>query len=172
MKFDPKSLLPYEDNNIISGCSKDEILTILSSAIGPKRALTRILSSTDSEKFPFQGFRNGDTVFFTGFNGKSSFFSPKIEAIVSSMQKGCSVRLKMRLSYPVLAFMAVWLGFSGLAAAMNLIGAVFSGSWNGSVFIGVVIPALMFLWGYVVCFLGFWLDSHKSKAIILKYIYG
>jgi len=164
MKIRLADLIPYEDITLHSDLSADEVRNRIASSINPGKALReRILQARQQEK-PFDGVQTGDSFSLHGFLGRNSFFSPVTEVTALPLPAGSIARLKMRLSHWVSVMMALWLGFSGLASLINLYAALSSEGTMFSKLVGISFPAILFLWGYLVCIVGFKLDSRRIRA--------
>jgi hypothetical protein len=164
MKMKVADLVPREDFTMHSELAADEIRERIASSINPNKPLGARLFQIRPQKRPFEGVQAGDSFNLHSFLGRNSFFSPVTKVNVIGAPSGSEVHIRMRLSRWVAVMMGLWLGFSGLATLINLVNALISEGTMYSRIIGISFPAILFLWGYLVCIVGFKLDSRRIKG--------
>jgi hypothetical protein len=160
------SFLPYERYSIAARFDDDELKKRLASSFSQRNFINNSLLGVRTQGVFFEGSQRDDRFMLSCVRGRSSFFSPVVDLVIRKSESGSVLDVKMRLSYLVMLFMGCWLGFSGLIGLLDIYLALFEPEKLGSFTVGVVFPWILFFWGYLVCLVGFKLDSHN----ITKYL--
>lgn len=168
-----KKLLPIESYTLTSTLNIDEIKKRISGNIEPKKTLRLSLFGNNSTK-PYEGEISGDTFQISRIINYRNSFLPIITGHISSYVGQTVIEIKMQPATSVIVFMCLWLGIVGFVCLLFLMGELFSLkeiTQNGFSF-GTAIPFIMFLFGWLLTFLGFKLESKKSKQFLSNLLEG
>ncbi|WP_300663801.1 hypothetical protein [Fluviicola sp.] len=92
-------------------------------------------------------------------------FLPVIKGTVSSFLNKTEIRISMKMHLAVTIFMIFWLSLTGIVASFILITilqSLISFNFHGLGF-PMLIPVMMFLFGYLMMLFGFKYEARKSK---------
>jgi hypothetical protein len=144
-------LLPFEKLTIESPKSMEEIHSQIDHSVMPKKLFGR------SEGKPLNGERsNSEFTMYRPIAYKNSFL-PVAFGTVKKDSSGCSIVINFRMNMAVNIFMFFWLSFT------LLIGFKFL---SKPIDIWSFVPVFMFLFGYGMMYLGFWLEVPKLKKLL------
>ncbi|MFN0063228.1 MAG: hypothetical protein ACKVPX_12040 [Myxococcaceae bacterium] len=137
----------------------DEIIRRLGAATEPSKWLRNPFSRNHK---PYQGQITGSTFKVTRVIHYRNSFLPTVVGSVRSDGTGAVIEATLRLNPFVTAFMALWLG-GVTAGAIGMTAHQLSGGKNPA---AAVVPALMFVFGYLLMQGGFLFESRKAKRFL------
>jgi hypothetical protein len=168
-----KKYLPFENYNLTTKLSNDDILKLIGENIQPKRAFSLKNLSYNYTK-PYTGEVSKNSFKMSrNINYRNSFL-PFITGKITSFLGETEVNIKMEPVSFVLIFMSVWLGVVGLVCiGMFLMGIlrikeVLQNGFSPM----LLIPFLMFGFGYALTYFSFKVESKKSKEFLAKLLDG
>ena len=155
MKF-----LPYEHLKIRTRLSTDEAQKRLADIIEAKRFFRWF----ESNHKPYQGIIEGSHFEVSRIIHYRNSFLPNIKGEIQPDMRGCSIDIRMYPHGIVIAVMILWLGSVGFFFLSMLGSFVFSAAQSHSGDLSILlIPAVMFAFGYALLLGGFKFESVKSK---------
>lgn len=162
MKF-----LPFENYVLMIKLSADEVYKRLFDNIEAKKGL-RFFSFNHRSTKPYEGEISGNMFIINRIIDYRNSFRPVITGQISTFAGQTQINVKMGLSIPVLIFISFWLGTLGLVCmGMLLIGLLQIKEILQQGFPPeLLIPFGMFIFGYLVIYIAFKVESIKSKEFL------
>jgi hypothetical protein len=161
-------LIPYECITIKTTLCKDEILQRLEINV----ATSRFFSIWSREPKPYQGEIDGSHFEITRIIHYMNSFLPIIKGEIKSEMGGSSILITMYPNVLAIAIMGLWLVGTGcmfLVFFINfLFSAILTGALKPSMPDTLLIPAGLFVFGYLAFLGGFKLESVNSKYFFRK----
>lgn len=158
-------LIPYEKLKIKTSLSVSDTLKKLDDAIEPKRSFRKLW---DSRHKPYEGKIEGTHFNATRIIHYRNSFLPVIKGEIQSEISGSTINITMHPHVFVIVFMSLWLGFVGFFFIAILGSFISSISQESAVGVStpamILIPAGMFIFGYVLLLGSFKFESVKSKT--------
>lgn len=158
-------LLPYENFNFTTKLSTTEVMDRLSKNVSPKS--TNVFSFNRDMSKPYTGKIYTNTFEISRVINYKNSFLPNINGTLTSFLGKTEVEIKMKPFTAVIVFMAIWLGFVGIACIGILI-YIFMNLSNFSFSFGIIIPFIMFIFGCLLCTIPFKMEAKKSKEFLFK----
>ena len=154
-------VLPYINQEYTSSMKPTELLDRLSQWVEPRQFWTRSLFKRQRSK-PFEG-----EVTQTGFEIRPiiryrNSFIPMIIGTVTSSEEGSSIQLEMKLHPFVKSFMSMWLAMVGV----GVIGSIFEMIQTQSFSLVIVVPLMMWGFGYVLANKGFAYEAKPAQSTL------
>jgi hypothetical protein len=148
-----KRYLPSDDFKLSTQLAPDEVKARLEAAVAADSGSSRL----------FRGGSDGGVFRLERVIGYRNMFLPQAQVVVKPTAGGSSLSVKLRLKAWAQAFTAVWLisSFSTILLAFYLIFK------SGSHLFLWVAPTLLFLFGYVMCMLGYKVEAANTKTTLL-----
>ena len=168
-----KTILPIEHYTLQSNLSIEEIRNRLSEIIAPKQAVSFSLFKNNSTK-PYEGEVAGNTFSISRIINYRNSFLPFITGRIDSYSGQTFITIEMRMFMPVIIFMCIWLGATGLVGLLFLLSTLFKlkeVTQQDFSFVTFV-PLIMFLFGWLLMFFAFKAESKKSKQFLLHLLEG
>jgi hypothetical protein len=151
------SILPYERLTIETTLTVEDAQRRLAEAVEPRK-YARWTFQTGSK--PFEGSITGEQFQISRVISYRNSFLPQISGRIRQGPQGATIEATLALHVVVMIFMAVWLlgvGCAGLVA----VSSVFSASRFEPM---GLIPIGMFVFGVLLCTLGFKFEAEKAKS--------
>jgi hypothetical protein len=168
MNMNLKNLLPFDNIELLTKLSVSEVRQRIESITEPRKNFSFTMFQNRTK--PYEGEVIGDSFEISRIINYRNSFLPIIKGDISSYMGQTSVMIKMRPVIFVLVFMAVWLGAVGLVCLAMIVAGItqlMQGVANGfSPFL--LIPFLMFAFGYGLITIAYKSESQKSKAFFKK----
>jgi hypothetical protein len=174
MKMNFSAFLPFENYMLTTKLSVDEVLKRIADNIQQKQGFSFSTFSRNYTK-PYTGQIIGTTFTMNrNINYRNSFL-PVITAQITPFPGQTQVNIKMLPTTFTLIFISFWLGVVGLACIGTLfMGLLQFGQILRNGFSPIfLLPFGMFVFGYLLVYVGFKVESKKSKiflANLLEYI--
>ncbi|GAB2813205.1 hypothetical protein [Ferruginibacter profundus] len=164
--------LPVENYTLSTKLSVDEVRDLITAHVAAKRGFTLGFYNTKVTE-PYEGEVKENTFTISRVINYRNSFLPIIKGSISSFIGRTQIDITMRPAVGVLIFMSVWLGAVGIACLCIIVVALMHITEIGNVFTQgfspvVLIPFGMFIFGYVLIYFGFKLESKKSKEFLQK----
>jgi hypothetical protein len=152
--------LPYEQINLKTNLSGEEITEILQNQTEPWRSIWTI-------GFGYTGYYFQGVILKNGFKIRRiiddrNIFLPNIKGTINPDEQGNSIKIIFSLPIIILLFWSVWMGIVILFALLILIILIGGGSFNGF----LIIPFVMMFFGYLICILPFNKEIRISKRYL------
>jgi hypothetical protein len=144
---------------IETALSIEEAQRRLAGAVEPRQVLRWSLKPRSK---PFEGSVDGEQFRISRVIGYRNSFLPQISGRIRQGPQGAVVEATLALHVVVMIFMAVWLLGVG-CAGVAVLSATFS---RGSFEPFGLIPLGMFVFGVLLCTLGFNFEASKAKALL------
>ena len=165
--------LPFEKFVITSKLSSEEVMKRLTDNLEPKRKGIGSYFNIKSSKPYFGVLTENKFEIHRIINYRNSFL-PQIKGTVSSYLGETEISIYMRPAKVVIGFMIFWLGIVGvicMAIIINLLQRL-NEIMNHKITPGAFIPFIMFVFGYLLIYFGFKVESKKSKAFLINLFEG
>ncbi len=156
-------LIPYERLTIKTTLRAGDALQRLEDSVEPRR----YFRWWGSGHKPYEGKVEGDRFTIARIIHYRNSFLPIIKGEIQSELGGCSIHITMYPHILVIAFMVLWLGGVGFAFLSFLgyfISSVQTSGQQPFSPAGLLLPAGMLAFGYVLFWGSFKFESVKSKA--------
>jgi hypothetical protein len=159
--------LPFENHLFTTTLSTLEVLHRIKENIEPNQGFI-LASSKRRYSKPYTGQINGLTFSMTrNINYRNSFI-PVITGQLITYSNQTEVKVKMRLNTFVLVFITFWLGTVGLVCLGEIITGLLR--FKQILFTGfspaLIMPFIMFTFGYLLVILAFKAESKKSMKFL------
>ncbi|MBZ5857738.1 hypothetical protein [Flavihumibacter profundi] len=168
-----KNIFPFESYTLESKLSVEEIKRRISENLDPKKTPQFSFVRNESTK-PYRGNISNDSFEIIRIINYRNSFLPTISGNINGFLGKTQIRIKMRPSIVIIVFMSLWLGLVGLICLFILIGGLLQAkqiTQNGFSF-GLLIPFIMFLFGWLLILFGFKSESKKSKEFLSTLLEG
>jgi len=164
-----KNYLPFENYELTTALSTDEVHTRLSNIIEAKKRFRLSLFKRNAVK-PYEGEINANSFCISRIIHYKNSFLPLIKGEIALAGDKTTIKIKMRPATSVLVFMSFWLGTVALVClALLVIGLL---RWKQILHSGfspmLLIPYIMLLFGSLLIYFGFKTESKKSKTYIAE----
>ncbi len=168
-----KKYLPFEDYVLTTALPVDEVYRRLAKNIGPKK-IFRLSLSDRSPSTPYEGSIGGNTFKISRIIGYRNSFLPFITGQILNIGGQTQINIKMRPVVAVLIFMSFWLGVVGLVCAAMIIQlfAVNVHDFHNGFSPVALIPFVMFIFGWALCYFPFKTESKGSKKFLAVLLEG
>ena len=150
--------LPYDSWVIDSPLDVPALVAAMRELIEPTQWFRR---PGRSDHTPLQGTINDQGFTSSRIIHYRNSFLPMLYGRFIPTPAGTSIRIRMTLHPLVMAFMAYWLGMTGLFALLGVVAGFTGQTWT----MGIV-AGCMFLFGLGMTYAGFWAEAGKAKAIL------
>lgn len=163
--------VPIEKYTIQTNLSEEEVLLRLRKIIGnPDRRFQFSFMGIDLKKhsnasFDYEGTISDNTFKISRVIRYRNSFLPVIKGTVSSFVNKTEIHISMKMHLVVTIFMIFWLSLTGIIASFILIillQSLISFNFRGLGF-PMLIPVMMFLFGYLMMLFGFKYEARKAK---------
>jgi hypothetical protein len=152
-------VLPYERLTIETALTVEEAQRRLAEAVEPRKYVRWPFQPRSK---PFEGSVAGEQFEISRVIGYRNSFLPRISGQIRQGPIGATVDITLALHPVVMIFMAVWLlgvGGAGLVAASVAFSAGAFQPYG-------LIPIGMFVFGVLLCTLGFNFEAAKAKSLL------
>ena len=152
-------VLPYEHLTIETTLAVEEAQRRLAEAVEPRK---NVRWPFQSRSKPFEGSITGEQFAISRVIGYRNSFLPRISGRIHQGSTGATIDITLALHPVVMIFMAVWLLGVGCAgfAVMNV------GFRAGTFEPSSLILIGMFVFGVLLCTLGFNFEAAKAKSLL------
>lgn len=147
------NILPFETFDIRSSLSKENVVSNLKQATAKQQFI-----GTDTSKLLVGSVHEDEFLLMRRIYYGNAFL-PKAVISIEDSQKGCILKVRLRMNSLVSLFMGIWLLFA-LFGVINWIG--FSSKSITD------IEPLMLIFGYGLMSFGFWTEVPKLKSILYQ----
>jgi len=144
-------LLPFEKLTIESKMSMREIYAQIDDSVMPKK-----LFGSNDGKLLYGERSNSEFTMYRPIAYNNSFL-PIAFGTVNKNSSGCSIEINLRMNMVVSIFMFFWLSFTLFIGSKVL---------SKPIDFWFFLPLFMFLFGYGMMYLGFWLEVPKLKKLL------
>lgn len=161
--------LPFEHYVLTSKLSVEEIKKRLADNI-EKNRIFRFSGFSHNTSKPYEGQIEGDKFTISRVINYRNSFLPVIKGSVSSYLGKTQIDVKVRPTIFVLIFISIWLGLVGLVCMGIIIIGLFQfqdilrNGFSPMVFI----PFGLFVFGSLLTYFGFKIESKKSKTFLMS----
>jgi hypothetical protein len=152
-------VLPYERLTIETTLAVEEAQRRLAEAVEPRQYVRWPFQPRSK---PFEGSITGERFEISRVIGYRNSFLPRISGQIRQGSIGASIDVTLALHPVVMIFMIVWLLGVG-AAGLVFASVAFSA---GSFELFGLIPVGMFVFGVLLCTLGFNFEASKAKSLL------
>jgi hypothetical protein len=165
-------ILPFENFTITTKLPLNEVMERLSKNITPRS--TSIFSFNRDISKPYTGKIYANTFEISRVIDYKNSFLPNINGTVNTFLGKTEVTIKMKPFTMVIVFMAIWLGFVGLAC-VGIIGYFLLNANRismSSFSFASIVPFVMFIFGCLLFSIPFRSEANKSKTFLLELLQG
>ncbi len=162
-----KKLLPFENYEMVTSLTVDEVLKRIKDNMDEKKDSNFSFSVHSYTKAYVGKIIGSSFVMSRNINYKNSFLPVITGDVFTSLGK-TTVHVKMQPIGFVLVFISIWLSVVGFACLAIIFGGFFSSkniSQNGFS-PAILIPFIMFLFGSLLTYFAFKVESKKSKKFL------
>jgi hypothetical protein len=152
-------ILPYERFTIETALAIEEAQRRLAEAVEPRKYVRWPLQARSK---PFEGSVTREQFEIRRVIGYRNSFLPRISGHIRQGPIGATIDITLALHPVVLSFMAVWLLGVGCAALVVVSAAFRAGAFEPF----GLIPIGMFVFGVLLCTLGFNFEAVKAKSLL------
>jgi hypothetical protein len=145
--------LPIENITYKTSLKESEVIEKLRDLVGQRKFF-----ALQNDTKPYKGKINGNTFKMEREINYRNSFLPTIQGSVIKDFNGTVIKVKMRLSIPVIVFMSIWFGGVGIGCLLVL-AQLFTATFNPM----FLIPFGMLLFGYFLTMRAFKHESKRSK---------
>jgi len=160
-------LLPFDNFKLRTELTMAEVVTRITNDIEPRKTF-RLTVFYNKPTKPYEGEIVGTSFKIRRIIRYRNSFLPVIMADISTGLDKTEVTIRMRPAIAVLIFSFIWLGAVGLAcigisiAAIRNMQHVIQHGFSS----GMVIPYIMFVFGYLLILIGYRPEAKKSKDFL------
>jgi hypothetical protein len=155
------SVLPYERLTIETTLSVEEAQRRLAEAVEPRNYVRWPFQSRSK---PFEGSITGEQFEISRVIGYRNSFLPRISGRIRQGPMGATIEATLALHPVVMIFMAVWLLGVGVIGLVMASAALSAGTFQSY----GLIPIGMFVFGVLLCTLGFNFEASKAKSLLYQ----
>jgi hypothetical protein len=152
-------ILPYERLTIETTLTVEEAQRRLAESVEPRKNIGWPLQQRSK---PFEGSITDEHFEISRVISYRNSFLPRISGRIRQGSQGATIEATLALHVVVMIFMIVWLLGVGCAALVVLSAAIGAGTFE----LFGLIPIGMFVFGVLLCTLGFNFEAAKAKSLL------
>jgi hypothetical protein len=168
-----KKFLPVENYTLTTKLTVEEVRKRIADNVEPKKSFRFSLISNSYTK-PYEGNVTGNSFTISRVINYRNSFLPLINGNISNFVGQTQVKIKMQPVTFVLVFITVWLGVVGLVCLVTVIGIIskYKQIFKDGFSPFLLIPFAMFIFGCLLTYFAFKIESKKSKKFFAALLEG